>query len=139
MKLIYPAVFTRMGDEKDTYVVEIPDIQGFTEGYGLADAIEMARDYIGNHCYEMDDDSIPKPSRSEDIDLSKCDLTEEERSNSFVSMVDLDLAQYRRKMNKRAVRRNVSIPAWLDQEAEKEHINFSRVLQEALMQKLNLA
>lgn len=138
MMLVYPAVFTRTDDERNTYVVQIPDIQGFTEGYGLADAIDMARDYIGCYCYDKADDSIPTPSSLQDIDLKKCDLSEEELKKSFVSMVDLDLETYRRKMNKRAVRRNVSIPAWLDQEAEKENVNFSRVLQEALMQKLNL-
>ena len=138
MMLVYPAVFTRTDDERNTYVVQIPDIQGFTEGYGLADAIDMARDYIGCYCYDKADDNIPSPSSLQDIDLKKCDLSEEELKKSFVSMVDLDLEAYRRKMNKRAVRRNVSIPAWLDQEAEKENVNFSRVLQEALMQKLNL-
>ena len=52
--------------------------------------------------------------------------------------MDTDLDSYRRKMEKRAVRRNVSIPRWLDKEAEKAQLNFSRVLQEALMQKLNI-
>ncbi len=139
MTIIYPVIFTWMGDEKDTYIVQIPDIQGFTEGYGLADAMDMARDYIGNYCFDLEDDAIPNASRLSDIDFDACDLTEEEKKNSFVSMIDLDMDVYRRKMNKRAVRRNVSIPAWLDQEAEKAHVNFSRTLQEALIQKLNLA
>lgn len=139
MIVMYPAIFTRTGDQKDTYTVEIPDIQGFTEGYGIADAIDMARDYIGGYCLNKDDDAIPTPSKVQEIDLDKCDLTSEEKENSFVSIVDLDLNAYRRKINSRAVRRNVSIPAWLDQAAEKEHINFSRALQEALMQKLNMA
>lgn len=139
MIVIYPVVFTRTKDKKDTYIVEIPDIQGFTEGYGLADAMEMARDYIGGYCLEKEDKDIPLPSEAQDVDIEKCDLSAEEKANSFVSMVDLDLEEYRRKINKRAVRRNVSIPAWLDQAAEKEHVNFSRVLQEALLQKLNLS
>ena len=139
MIVSYPVVFTRTKDKKDTYIVEIPDIQGFTEGYGLADAMEMARDYIGGYCLEKEDKDIPLPSEAQDVDIEKCDLSAEEKANSFVSMVDLDLEEYRRKINKRAVRRNVSIPAWLDQAAEKEHVNFSRVLQEALLQKLNLS
>ena len=139
MIVIYPVVFTRTKDKKDTYIVEIPDIQGFTEGYGLADAMEMARDYIGGYCLEKADKDIPLPSEAQDVDIEKCDLSAEEKANPFVSMVDLDLEEYRRKINKRAVRRNVSIPAWLDQAAEKEHVNFSRVLQEALLQKLNLS
>ena len=59
-------------------------------------------------------------------------------SNSFVSAVDLDLDAYRKAMNQKAVRRNVSIPAWLDKKAEEAHINVSRVLQEALIEKLNV-
>ena len=48
MTVIYPVIFTRTNDETDTYLVSIPDIQGMTEGHGLADAISMAKDYIGN-------------------------------------------------------------------------------------------
>ena len=136
MKLIYPVIFSATHDEKDTYLIDIPDINGITEGYGLPDAIEMARDYIGGYCYEMSDDEIPEASSIESIDTSKCEFFEV--ADSFVSLVDLDLDAYRRKMMNRAVRRNVSIPAWLDYAAEKEHVNFSRVLQEALMQKLNV-
>ena len=137
MKVIYPVVFSRTNDEKDTYLVEIPDINGFTEGYGLADAIEMARDYIAGHCYKLSEEELPAASAIEAIDPAKCEFVDGD--NSFVSVIDADLDAYRRKVEKRAVRRNVSIPAWLDQAAEKEHINFSRVLQEALMQKLNQA
>lgn len=136
MKIAYPVIFTRTRDDKDTVLVEIPDIKGFTEGYGILDAIEMARDYIGNYCYELDDEDIPKASLIEDVVLSECEFSE--NGKSFISLVDVDVDAYRRKRMNRAVRRNVSIPAWLDQAAEKEHVNFSRVLQEALMQKLNI-
>ena len=136
MKTAYPVIFTMTEDDKNTVLVEIPDIKGFTEGYGIVDAIDMARDYIGGACYELEDKDIPKARSVGDIDLSSCEFAE--AGKSFISLVDLDIDAYRRKMMNRAVRRNVSIPAWLDQAAEKEHINFSRVLQEALIQKLNL-
>ena len=45
---------------------------------------------------------------------------------------------YRKTMNKKSVRRNVSIPAWLDKKASEAKINVSRVLQEALIEKLNV-
>ena len=136
MAMVYPVIFTQTGDNKDTYLVEIPDIQGLTEGFGLANAIEMARDYIANACYQKADADIPAASPIDDVRAQ--DGTFSRDGRSFVSMVDVDLDAHRRKMEKRAVRRNVSIPAWLDQAAEKEHVNFSRVLQEALMQKLNV-
>ena len=47
MTVIFPVIFTQTGDKKNTVLVEIPDINGMTEGYGMADAIRMARDYIG--------------------------------------------------------------------------------------------
>ena len=136
MKIVYPVIFTKTNDEKDTYLVDIPDIKGITEGYGLADAIEMARDYIGGYCYELPDEELPKASSTNDIKASEGTFANE--GESIVSLVDMDLDSYRRKMEKRAVRRNVSIPRWLDKEAEKAQLNFSRVLQEALMQKLNI-
>ncbi len=136
MKIAYPVVFSKTGDDKDTVLVEIPDIKGFTEGYGVLDAIDMARDYIGGYCYELEDDNIPEATPISDIDISSCEFVDE--GTSFISLVDIDIDAYRRKMMNRAVRRNVSIPAWLDQAAEKEHVNFSRVLQEALIQKLNI-
>ena len=54
-------------------------------------------------------------------------------------MVDIDFAEYRRKIDNKTVRRNVTLPNWLNQEAEKAHINVSRVLQEALMMKLGVS
>lgn len=136
MKIIYPVIFTQTKDKKDTYLIEIPDIKGLTEGYGLADAINMARDYIGGVCYDMDDEDIPKASPLDQIIPADGQFASE--GNSFVSMVDVDLDEYRRKIDNRAVRRNVSIPNWLNQAAEREHINVSRLLQEALMEKLNI-
>ncbi len=117
MVVIYPVIFTKTNDEKDTYLIEIPDLKGMTEGYGLADAIKMARDYIGCYCYDKADADMPVAS----------------------SLNDVDVDGYRKKMSNRAVRRNVSIPFWLNEAANKQHINVSKVLQEALTEKLNMA
>ena len=135
MTIVFPVIFTSKNDEKDTYLVEIPDIHGLTEGYGMADAINMARDYIGCHCYEMDDSEIPKASKLSDIDISKGEFAN--AGESVVSLVDIDIDAYRRKMDNKSIRRNVSIPNWMNQAVEREHINVSRVLQEALMERLS--
>ncbi len=135
MVAVYPAIITRTGDEKDTYLIEIPDINGMTEGYGMADAIRMARDYIGCTLYDKDESEYPKASA--DLDISKGTFTDS--GESIVTMVDIDIEAYKKKMNSKAVRKNVSIPAWLDQRAQEEHINLSRVLQEALLEKMNMA
>ena len=82
---------------------------------------------------------IPSAKALSQVKASKSPFYKKEKaSDSFVSLVDFDLDAYRKMMNRKSVRRNVSIPAWLDQAAEEAHINVSRVLQEALMEKLDL-
>lgn len=135
MIAIYPVIFTKTNDDKDTYLIEIPDIEGMTQGYGLADAIKMARDYIGCYCYDKTD--IPTASAVKDIDISKGEFYKD--GESEVSLVDVDIEAYRKKMSSRAIRRNVSIPFWLNQAAEEQHLNVSKILQDALKEKLNMA
>ena len=136
MTLVYPVIFTATHDKKDTYLVYIPDLKGMTEGYGLENAIHMARDYMGLALVDRNDSDIPAASALNEISISDSEFADS--GESFVNLVDLDLDAYRRKMNKKAVRRNVSIPAWLDKAASEAHINVSRLLQEALMDKLNI-
>lgn len=137
MTVIYPVIFTQTHDDKDTVLIEIPDINGMTEGYGMADAINMARDYIGETFYDVPDNEVTQASKAEDIDVSKGAFADS--GDSIVSYVDTDLDAHRRKMNNKSVRKNVSIPSWLNEAAEKAHINVSRVLQEALIEKLDIA
>ena len=59
-------------------------------------------------------------------------------STGLLTWVDIDFTAYRRKAEKKMVRRNVTLPNWLNIEAEKAHINVSRVLQEALMNTLDV-
>jgi len=137
MIVAYPALFTRTDDEKDTYLVYIPDIDGATEGYGLLDAIKMARDYIGGALYNKVEEEYPASTDIAKIDASCSEFKDE--GETFVSMVDVDMGAYRRMVDNKTVRRNVSLPSWLNQEVEKRHINVSRVLQEALKEKLGVA
>ena len=60
MNVAYPVIFTRTGDKKDTYLIEIPDIQGLTEGFGIDDAVRMAKDYIGCTLYNVPEKDFPK-------------------------------------------------------------------------------
>ena len=136
MAVIYPTVFTATHDKKDTYLVYIPDINGMTEGHGLEDAVNMARDYIGCTFYDKPVEQIPLPSDIADIDSSKSVFANE--GESFVSLVDIDLEAYRQKMDNKPVRRNVSLPNWLNKKANEAHINVSRVLRDALIEKLSV-
>ena len=134
MSVIYPVIFTATHDRKDTYLVYIPDINGMTEGHGLEDAVNMARDYIGCSFYDKPDGSLPTATDIADVNISKSVFAND--GDSFVSLVDTDLESFRQKMDNKPVRRNVSLPNWLNKKANEAHINVSRVLQDALIEKL---
>ncbi|MDY2912243.1 MAG: type II toxin-antitoxin system HicB family antitoxin [Agathobacter sp.] len=139
MKQVYPVIFTPLNDEKDTVLIEVPDLDILTEGYGMADAVEMARDAIGLKGISYQDKGIdlPEPSALNGIDVSQGTFAEE--GTGCVSFVDINFDEYRRKVDNKTVRRNVTLPNWLNLEAEKAHINVSKVLQEALMVKLGVS
>lgn len=128
MKFAYPIVMTK---GKDHIVVFVPDFSINTQGVDYADAMEMARDAIGIMGIDMEDDGedLPRPSALSAIDAD----------DGIVTLVDVDFAEYRRKSNMQAVRRNVSLPAWLDEAAKEAGINVSAVLQNALKQELRLS
>lgn len=138
MKQVYPVIFTQLDDKKKTVLIEVPDLEILTEGYGMANAMEMARDAIGLKVISMEDrhKKIPDPRSLKEIDVAQGTFVQE--GEGYVSMVDVDFEEYRRKMDNKTVRRNVTLPNWLNQEAEKAHINVSGVLQEALMMKLGV-
>lgn len=139
MKRVYPVIFTPVNDDKDTVLIEVPDLEILTEGYGMADAVNMARDAIGLKGIYFEDEKrdIPQPSRMQDINIKNGTFAED--GEGCVSLVDIDFTEYRRKVDNKTVRRNVTLPNWLNQEAEKANINVSRVLQEALMTKLGVS
>ena len=133
--VVYPVVFTQTKDEKDTYLVYIPDLDGATEGYGLTDAITMAKDYIGNALIDKAD--FPKASEIDAVDVSKSEFAS--AGKSFVSLVDVDMNAFRLKNKSRSVRRNITLPEWLDDMANAAKINVSALVQEALKEKLGVA
>lgn len=137
MRQAYPVIFTQIDDKKNTVLIEVPDLDLMTEGFGTADAMLMARDAIGvNIITRQDkDEDIPDPSDISQINVEKGIFAGE--GKSYISLVDLDIDEYRRREDNRTVRRNVTLPNWLNQKAEKAHINVSGVLQEALKQKLS--
>ncbi|MBO4394479.1 MAG: type II toxin-antitoxin system HicB family antitoxin [Spirochaetales bacterium] len=134
---IYPVVFTETKDEKGTVLVYIPDFNGMTEGYGLYDAFSMAKDYIGNCLSTKVDSGFPKPTPIEDVKPESSVFASAGRS--FVSLVDVDVDSFRRQSKSKCVRRNITLPEWLDEMAVNEKINVSEVTQNALKQRLGLS
>lgn len=125
MKLVYPAVL-RPCEENDGYTVVIPDLPGcVTEGCTLADAILMAEDAASGWVLDEleDGNAAPKASPIEAVQV---------KPGEFINLLVLDMDAYAEKYGSKAVRKNLTIPAWLNTFAEKHQVNFSQVLTDAL-------
>lgn len=126
MKLIYPAIFKPFTDQSGGYVVEFPDLPGcVTEGKNLEQAIEMGIDAASGWILgELEDgELIPRASDYSEITAEK---------GCMINMLLLDIDAYEEKYGEKAVRKNLTIPAWLNTFAEKNNINFSKLLQDTL-------
>jgi predicted RNase H-like HicB family nuclease len=127
LKLLYPALFKPFSDGSGGYVVEFPDLPGcVTEGRNLEEAIEMGIDAASGWVLgELEDgEKIPEASKYEEIKPS---------DGEMVNMMLLDIDAYNEKYGEKAIRKNLTIPAWLNAFAEKNNINFSKILQDALL------
>lgn len=129
MKAAYPSVLHK-GDQY--IVVFIPDFNINTQGTDYAEAMKMARDAIGLMGIDLEEDRKPIPVPSDISNIKK------ENEDDIITLVDVDFTEYRRKYDMRTVRRNVSIPAWLDALAKESDINVSAVLQTALKKELRV-
>lgn len=127
MRNAYPIILTKT---TKGYLVTVPDFNINTQGADIADAIYMARDAIGLMGIDKEDDgvAIPEPNT----------IPYKVDGEDISSYVDVDFTEYRKRVDNRAVKKNCTLPYWLSEEADKAGVNFSKVLQEALMQKLNV-
>ena len=138
MRVVYPTLIEK---SEDMYLVFVPDLMIYTEGKDLGNAIEMARDAISLKCLNLEDNkiSIHEPSSySKAIEIAK-EVHQGESFNytdGIVTVVDADLTEYRRKLDRKMVKKNLTIPSWMNVEAERLNLNVSRVLQEALEEKI---
>ena len=128
-KLFYPAVFHK-AEEGGGFWVSFPDFpECFTEGDDITQAYEMAVEALGlalaNRKEEKEE--IPAPAEIDKLDLEDGTLV----------IVEFDMLEYQKRHNSRAVKKTLSIPAWLNEEATAMGVNFSQVLREALMSKVN--
>lgn len=130
MKYAYPAVLTK--ESSGLYSVNFPDLEGcFTSGESLPDALEMAEDALCLTIYDLEEDGadIPAPSSAKDISCA---------ADALVSLVCCDTIEYRKLYNNHAVKKTLTIPAWLNTMAERADLNFSKVLQDGLKMQLNI-
>ena len=138
MFVSYPAVFLK-DTESDGYTILFPDLPGCIScGDDVKDALYMANDVLGT--YLFDDysklEDLPKSSRLEDIRIEDSIEEGEEEyfslEGSFKSYVGLDLTDYVKKHENRTVKKNVTIPSYLNEMGKSNKVNFSKLLTEAL-------
>lgn len=125
MKLVYTAIFA---PNDGSYTVTVPDLPGcVTEGSDLAEAIDMVVDAASGWVLgELEEgNSIPSATPFFEVRLDD--------SNCFKSVISLDMNSYAERYSTKTIRKNITIPAWLNTYGEKNNINFSKVLQDALL------
>ena len=136
MMTIYPACFYH---DEDGYSVIFPDL-GYlaTDGKTLEDAMKNAVDALAGSIYldQKEGKKSPKASDITDIDPRAVlkELGSEEKSpDCFVNYVSVDVETYGKEHFERSVKKTLTIPVWLDRLAIRKNVNFSKVLQEALI------
>ena len=127
-RLFYPAVFHKA--EEGGFWVSFPDFpECMTQGDSMQEAYEMAVDALGLALTsrEQEKQEIPTASEVNLIPVGK---------DEYCVIIEFDMLAYKKRTNSKAVKKTLSIPEWLNEEAVSLGINFSQVLQEALMQKI---
>lgn len=127
-RLFYPALFHK---EEDGFWVSFPDFpECFTEGDNLEHAYEMAVDALGLAIVSRREEGqeIPEPTVPSEIN----------EGEGVLIVVNFDMLEYLKKHNSKAVKKTLSIPEWLNEEALRRGLNFSQVLQEALLKKISM-
>lgn len=127
-KLFYPAIFHNA--EEGGFWVSFPDLpECLTEGDNMTQAYEMAVNALGLALSSRKSEQEPIPTPSEPAAISI-------EADSFLVVIEFDMLAYKKRTNPKAVKKTLSIPEWLNEEAVAMGVNFSQVLQEALMQKI---
>ena len=96
----------------------------------IDDAIEMITDAASGWLVVAEDEGNDIPAATPQCELDIPD-------NATCSIIRIDTLSYRAATDNRAVRKNVSLPAWMATLAEKRGVNCSQVLQDGLMQLFN--
>lgn len=129
-KYVYTALLTPA--EEGGYLVSFPALEEcFTDGDNLPEALAKAEDALSLMLYTLEEKGIPAPlsGMANDITAPK---------DGFITLIRCDTNEYRRMYENRAVKKTLTIPAWLNTTAERAGVNFSQILQEALTERLGL-
>lgn len=128
-KLFYPALFHKA--EEGGFWITFPDLpECMTQGDNMEDAYEMASDALGLAIVSRQENQEELPVPSEPYAISQ-------EPDFFCVVIEFDLLSYQKKHNSRAIKKTLTIPEWLNEAAVSMNINFSQVLQDALIQKVS--
>lgn len=128
-KIVYPAKILK--NETGQYTIDFIDLEGcITEGDTLLEALENAKEAMGLYLDDMEIKDYPKAT----IPFNNIALEKDE----FISLIDLDLDEYRKKYDNKAIKKTLTIPNWLNTKAVEKDLNFSQILQKALKKELNI-
>ena len=97
MRYAYPAILTPLNDERNTILIEVPDLELLTEGFGKEDAIRMAQDAICLKCMSLNEKELelPKPRNVSEIDIAKGTFADDGKGH--VLLVEVDIEEYKQK------------------------------------------
>ena len=127
MRYAYTAIITEVSGK---YHVYFPDLNGcITTGHDIPDAIAQATDALSGWLCVAEDEGLPIPVPSKQDVIKKKD-------GDILTIISADTLKYRAATDSRAVRKNVSLPAWLAKAADKKRLNCSQILQQALISML---
>lgn len=128
-KYIYPAIFTYADDGIS---IEFPDLPGCLPCADSTDeAFKNAKEAMALHLYtsEQDNELLPEPTSIDKIKTG---------SNQIVTLIEVWMPIYREAIENRSIKKTLTIPKWLNDAAEQNHVNFSQVLQDALKKTLGV-
>ncbi|MCL2125554.1 MAG: type II toxin-antitoxin system HicB family antitoxin [Oscillospiraceae bacterium] len=130
MTYAYTTVFTKAAN--GLFSVNFPDIQGcYTSGDDMADAVYIAQDVLNLTLYDLEQDKkpIPEASRPQDIIITR---------EQFTSVIAVDTEIYRRFFENKSIKKTLTIPMWLNEQAERANVNSSQTLQKVLKSELHI-
>lgn len=126
---VFPAIFYY---DEDGISIEFPDLPGCMPcAQSTEEAVKNAKEALGVHLYgmEKDNDDIPEPTDVKDIEVEE---------GGVLMLVDVYMPVVRDRINNKYVKKTLTLPYWLNAEAERNGVNFSGVLQEALKKYLHI-
>lgn len=126
---VYPAIFSY----DDGISISFPDLPGALScGYSDIEALEMAKECLELHLFNMEEDGdlIPEPTAFKDIKI---------KDNEIITLIKADMVLVRRELNNKPIKKTLTIPKWINDLGVEKHVNFSELLRKALLKELDLS